>query len=65
MSQYVNKKLPVQYHTTRGFCFLIYQIGKSANCQIAKLPNQQIGKSLSYRQTSQQAIVAIARHLFL
>ena len=39
MSQYVNKKIPVQYHTTRGFRFLICQIGKLANRQIAKLPN--------------------------
>ena len=38
---------------------------KSLNRQIGKSPNQQIGISLSYRQTSQRAIVAIARHLFL
>lgn len=40
-------------------------IAKLANRQIDKSPNQQIGISLSYRQTSQRAIVAIARHLFL
>ena len=31
MSQYVNKKLPVQYHITRGFHFLTCQIAKSTN----------------------------------